>query len=55
VTPLPDGCRSFDANGDNAVDTIDYSGDAAHPPQFTGFWKLIDSATTGGPKLLPTP
>ena len=55
AAPLPDGCRSFDANGDNAVDMIDYSGDAADPPQFTGFWKLIDSATTGGPKLPLTP
>jgi len=53
--PLPDECWSFDVNADNAVDLIDYAGDAADPPHFTGFWKLIDSATTGGPRLVPTP
>jgi hypothetical protein len=53
--PLSDECWSFDVNGDNAVDMIDYAGDAADPPAFRGFAGFIDNATTGGPKLPPTP
>jgi len=55
ASPMPDECWSFDVNGDNAVDLIDYSGDAADPPQFAGFVQFIGDANTGGPRIAPAP